>query len=210
MKGKVPRRIPGIFPFVGHRDDIVVVQVEPFLVAPLMAVCGRRGERRVAVEPPGDVVIVELLGPEHSGESLALHGSCLGVRHIELKVAVELIGFSYSPAEDLLEPIERTAGTDVAEPHADGHRSSARDAQRIQTGCLRPALLRIDRPGILMDNPVIDAILGISLQFLVMQSLDIRFVFTEQQLIRAVERDPGRSPRGGGCGWLAFRHRWTP
>ena len=33
VEGQVPRRVPGVLPLVGHRDDVVVDHVEPRLVA---------------------------------------------------------------------------------------------------------------------------------------------------------------------------------
>ena len=43
MKREVPRRIPRILPFVGHGDDVGVVEVRPFVVAPMLAFGGGGG-----------------------------------------------------------------------------------------------------------------------------------------------------------------------
>ena len=37
VKGQVPAGVPGIFPFVRHRDHIEVVEVLPLAVAPILA-----------------------------------------------------------------------------------------------------------------------------------------------------------------------------
>jgi hypothetical protein len=37
MKGQIPGGIPGKLPFIGHRDDVGVVEMGPLMVAPLHA-----------------------------------------------------------------------------------------------------------------------------------------------------------------------------
>ena len=76
VEGEVPRGVPRVLPLVRHRDDVEVVEVPPFAVAPALAALGRWVDR-VAFEPLFDVVVVKLLGPQHSGECLALHAALL-------------------------------------------------------------------------------------------------------------------------------------
>ena len=42
MKGKVPCRVPWIFPFVGHRDDVSIEQVHPISISAHFSAGGRR------------------------------------------------------------------------------------------------------------------------------------------------------------------------
>ena len=49
MKGQIPGGIPGVFPFIGHRDDILVEEVGPLMVAPIASFWRRRWLARVAV-----------------------------------------------------------------------------------------------------------------------------------------------------------------
>ena len=73
VEGEVPRGEPRVLPLVGHRDDVGEGEVPP------ARCCGRRagaarsgaGAGGVAVEPLGDVVAVELLGPQQAGEGAA-------------------------------------------------------------------------------------------------------------------------------------------
>src|SRR5512138_3587123 len=60
MKGEIPGGIPGIFPFVRHRDDIGVSHVTPTVVAdgPLIR---RERLNAVLLEPLADVIEKELL-----------------------------------------------------------------------------------------------------------------------------------------------------
>ncbi len=75
MKGEIPRRVPRVFPFVRHGNDVGIVQVDPLVVAALTAARIRRGLRGIAAQPAADVVVITLLAPEQSGESLALHAA---------------------------------------------------------------------------------------------------------------------------------------
>src|SRR6516225_2563496 len=68
MKGEVPGGKPRIFPAVGHRDDGARLEVLPMAVAAAEAAAGCR--ELVALEPALDVVVEELLAPDHAGERL--------------------------------------------------------------------------------------------------------------------------------------------
>src|SRR5215469_1052494 len=73
MKGKVPRRVPRIFPFVGHGDDVFVVEVVPLAVTPVLSFYGRGWSRWVTFDPSTEVAVIKLLGPEQTGKRLALY-----------------------------------------------------------------------------------------------------------------------------------------
>ena len=71
VEGEVPRREPRVFPFVGHRDDIPAVKMEPVGVPSVFATFRRRRLLRIAVQPITHDVMVELLAPEQAGMRLA-------------------------------------------------------------------------------------------------------------------------------------------
>ena len=77
VERQVPGRVPRVFPLVGHRDDVFVIQVDPLRVAALQSRRRRRGLARIALEPRLDHEIVKLLGPQQPRESLPLNS--LGV-----------------------------------------------------------------------------------------------------------------------------------
>ena len=60
MESEIPRGIPGIFPFVRHGDDVIVVEMRPILVAAFFALGRRRGTSRVSFQPGLDVVVLKL------------------------------------------------------------------------------------------------------------------------------------------------------
>ena len=81
VEGEVPGGEPRVLPLVRHRHDVEGVEV---CASGRCGPCGALGRRRrlgrVAVEPAGDVVVVELLAPQHPGERLAHHQRLVGRR----------------------------------------------------------------------------------------------------------------------------------
>ncbi len=71
VEAEVPRGEPRVLPLVRHRHDVERLEVAPAGVAALEARGGRGGLGRVAGQPAGHVVVVELLAPEHPRERLA-------------------------------------------------------------------------------------------------------------------------------------------
>ena len=70
VERQVPGRIPGVLPLVRHRDDVGVVHVVPVRVASVVRRAALNGSAPRSSQPLVDVVVVELLGPEHAGERL--------------------------------------------------------------------------------------------------------------------------------------------
>src|SRR5690348_17910857 len=73
MEGQVPRCVPGVLPFVGHRNDVGDVEMLPFAVTSVAA--PRRWWRlsRVAFQPPWHIEVKILLAPDHAGKGLPLN-----------------------------------------------------------------------------------------------------------------------------------------
>ena len=92
VEREVPRGVPRELPRVGHREDVGVEDVAPVAVAAGLAGGGRGRLERVAVEPAPDVVLVELLGPEHPGERLPHDVLLFGRQALRDDGGVELVG----------------------------------------------------------------------------------------------------------------------
>src|SRR6516165_12677453 len=65
MKRQIPCRIPRVFPFVGHGNDIVVKHVEPLSISSAEFARPRKRMRVVFSKPVIKVKIVILLSPQH-------------------------------------------------------------------------------------------------------------------------------------------------
>ena len=73
MERQIPRGVPRIFPLVGHRDDVGVVQIRPIVISALEALRIGRRLRRIAPKPAAHVVVIALLAPQQPRERLPLH-----------------------------------------------------------------------------------------------------------------------------------------
>ncbi len=71
VKGGIPCSVPRVFPFIGHRNDVAVVQVRPVAVSHLFAVRWLRRHVGVALQPVVNTVVVELLGPHQAAVRLS-------------------------------------------------------------------------------------------------------------------------------------------
>ena len=101
--GQVPGGEPGILPLVGHADDVVGAQVAPVPVTPLEA--AGRGRAAIALEPALDVVVEELLGPDHARAALAQDGQVLGAGLGQHVVVVD-VGLGAARGKDGLASLE--------------------------------------------------------------------------------------------------------
>ena len=90
VEGEVPRRVPRVFPFVRHRDDVSVVHVMPVLV-PRGVLSALIQADAALLEPALDVVVVELLGPEHARECLPHHVGPVGADRGREDTPVEFV-----------------------------------------------------------------------------------------------------------------------
>ena len=98
VEGEVPGRVPGVLPRVRHRDHVELFEVASSRRCGRASALGRRRAGRVAVEPALDVVVVELLRPEHPGEGLAQDERLVGGSSGRRQLGVELVGLGRARA----------------------------------------------------------------------------------------------------------------
>ena len=161
VEGEVPGSEPGVLPRVGHREDVLGVDVEPGGVA-TVATLGRRWRlRRVAVEPALHVVVVELLAPDHPGERLPGDQARVVVDGGRDHLAVELVGLHATLREHLVEArAERGVGRGRPEADPDHLGLPRRDRQAVPPGDLRADAVRVHRRRA-CDHMVVDPVLGV-------------------------------------------------
>ena len=197
----VPRREPRVLPRVGHRHDVERLEVEPAPVAAVAAGGRRPRLGRIAVEPALDVVVVELLAPEHPRERLPHHARLVVGAGRRRQLRVELVR--------LAPPV----GHDAAEVHPGrGGRAAGRSRRRSSTvspagtvrrvveGGLRAAALGVDGGGT-ADDVIVDPVLRVPGGAAdPEQPLGVRLVVAEEQRRRrrrqARRRRRARARRG--------------
>src|SRR5262249_16752536 len=103
VKSQVPSCIPGIFPFIGHRYNIVVEHVKPIHVSSIIAIVTDQRMSPMLVEPFIQIKIVVLLCPEHSRKSLAHDISLIFAHRWRSDRIIEPIRLFYSGLENIIE-----------------------------------------------------------------------------------------------------------
>ena len=194
VEGEIPCRIPGVLPRVRHGDDIHVVQVRPLVVASLTPHVGDGWPGRIAVEPAADVVVVELLRPEHPAERLA------GDEPLVLRdvcgndLGVELVGLPLARGHDRVEVVQ-PPGRSVAQPKLDRRGLPGLDLEAVPERRPGAELLRIDGRRT-VDDVVADPVLRIRRRRGdAEEPLGVRLVLAEERLRRAAAQKPSGAER---------------
>jgi len=103
VKREVPGGIPGVLPLVGDRDDVVIDDMRPVLIAsgdPLLRGFGLCG---IPNDPIGDVEVIELFGPKQRCISLAEDVSFVVGSGLGQKVVVEELSLVRARGQGLLD-----------------------------------------------------------------------------------------------------------
>jgi hypothetical protein len=102
VESQIPSGVPGVLPFVGHRNNIGVVKVTPFMIAPVQSFLRRVGAGRVAFEPAIYVVVIKLLTPQKAADGLAHDLLALRRGRCQVECFEEFVGFFFSFGENLV------------------------------------------------------------------------------------------------------------
>ncbi len=205
VEGQVPGGEPGILPLVRHRDDVEPVEVAPLGVPPALAHRRRFRLGRVPVQPAGDVVVEQLLTPQHPGGRLPQHQRLIRARAGRCQLGIELIGLGLALGHHLIEVLTQcgrrlgrgapTPGCGRSQPEPQLGGLPGRHGDLVPERALGPGADGVDR-GRAVDHVVVDAVLGIGRdRFGAVQPGQVGLVLTEQQL-RA-----GPNATGSRRGW---------
>jgi hypothetical protein len=63
VERQVPGRIPGVFPFVGHGDDVFVIEVPPVAIPTTPAFWRWGWTSGISLQPPTYFIVIKLLAP---------------------------------------------------------------------------------------------------------------------------------------------------
>ena len=103
VKGEIPGRVPRIFPFVWHGDDITVAHVMPLLIPKTRFLMGTQGINAPLLQPGRNVIVVELFGPQHPSHRLPEHQLLLSAKSSWHHPGVKVIALLLSAIQDLIE-----------------------------------------------------------------------------------------------------------
>ncbi len=166
VERQIPRRVPGILPLVRHRDDVGVHHVRPVGVAVAAAI--RPPGRRATVrrQPGVDVVVVELLAPEHARQGLANDRATIGGERGRDDLGVKLVRLALARLEHPRESLPQGAVVvfDARAGEAQPKRLTTlrRDLEGVVRRRLGPHLSRVDRLLGTIDDVVVDPVLEVA------------------------------------------------
>ena len=163
--------------------------------------------RAALFEPSVDVVVVELLGPQHAGEGLAHHVGRISIQRGGDYVGIEFVCFLSPGLHDRVKGAAKhpsLRGGHIRQPQPDSAGFARRDCERIVSRSFGPRLLGIHGISRTMDDEVVDPV------FDVRGSVDnpekplgVRFILGEEQIGRVFgvkvphseARDARRQPK---------------
>ena len=196
VKGQVPGGEPGIFPLVGHGDDIARVEVGPVGVARVGVAVGWGNLAGVALAPVVDDVVIKLLGPEEAGVGLAGDVARFGGVAGEA-VFVEGVGLGEASGEGGV-AVDEGGGEDegiVGEAEADGGAAAGGDVEAVEEGCFGAILFGVSGGGVALDEGAVEGVFGEGgFIGMLIECLEVGVIFGEEEF--------GRSGGGFfGGGW---------
>jgi len=159
VKGRIPGGEPGVLPLVRHRQDVRRVDVVPIGIAPMPAFWRWRRLGRIAGQPVADVVVIELLGPDHPGQGLALDQPRIFVGKVVLQVGIEGVGLVTRPSEDGVRVLERLGQLGIGEAQLEGGGASAGDLGAEMCRRLRADPVGIDRRVVAVNDKIVNSVL---------------------------------------------------
>ena len=146
----------------------------------------RRRHSRVAVEPAGHVVVVELLAPQHAGECLTHHHRFVGGGAGRGELGVELVGLGAPGRRDLFEiGSQRDLGVRArpggTQPQPQLHARARLDLHLVPRGALGAPQVGVHRRRA-RDDVIVDPVLGErGGRGDPVEALSVGFVVAEQQ-----------------------------
>src|SRR5438270_12616922 len=93
----------------------------------------------IAIQPIFDYVMVELLGPQHAGETLAHHVLSVGRENTRNDGGVEFICFAMTKCHDVIEITKRALALEIGfrQTQANKLRLTGLNQKLVVSGCFR-------------------------------------------------------------------------
>ena len=194
VERQVPSCEPGILPGVRHGDDIRGVEVPPVPVAPGLAL-RRRGRRgRIAVQPERHVEVVELLGPQQSGNGLAMHPARVRIGDPGGQGGVILVRLVPPLLQDGIEAAGRVRLLIGPQPDTELHGLAGGDGEDGMGGGLGALAVGRHDAGKAVHHEVPDPVLERPGIMCAIKPVCVGFVLAEQQGVAAFHAEAPAAP----------------
>ena len=204
MEREIPGREPRVLPLVRHREDVGVVHVVPARVARRGRDVSPYGSGPTLGQPAVDVVVVELLPPQHPGERLPHDARPVLGQALGDHPGVEVVRLAPSRVDDRVEGLRRRgrelgrragpARPRLEQAEADRRRCPGLDRERVRRAPSFPShpgsRSRVARDHVLLDRVLHPRrALGTP-----EQALGVRLVLGEEQVLGDRRRRASRRP----------------
>src|SRR5215469_754142 len=133
----------------------------PIRVARTFVPRRRRRLRRIPLQPGTDVIVVELLAPNHSGEGLPLNDARVFVGLVLLKPCVILISLTHTCSGQIVKVRKCSRLWMSGEPQTNFLRSPSRNLQRVVRGGLSALSPGVHRYIVAMHDVVVEGVLAV-------------------------------------------------
>src|SRR5438876_10911075 len=119
--------------------------MRPLVVPPIQALLWWRGIARITIQPLLDHIVIKLLRPQHSAETLTHDVLSVSRQILRNDGRVKIIGFTLAECKGLVEIGERGIALKfrIAQPQANYNGLSCSDRQFVVSCCLGLSLLRV-------------------------------------------------------------------
>ena len=166
--------------------------MDPLAVATAPAAIRWRWSGRVTRQPFRDLVVVELLGPQHARERLSLDTALVFGHSMRAELAfIKGVGFGLAQREHLLGIGERFRELAMREAQQGALCGVRRDRQRVMRSGFRAQVGRVDLVVPAVDHRVVDPVFYVRAAVpRPPQSCSVRLVLSEQQLVRSQAGEP--------------------
>ena len=200
MKRQVPRGVPRVFPFVGHREDVTIEHVGPIRVAARLARLRRRRNVGIAREPVLHDIMVKLFVPEQAGVGSSRDKTLLRTGVGRDDFAVVLVGFLLALSDHAAEALSKELlgrfrlGKQAERNFDLAAGGNLQTITRRHLGAEQP---RIDSRPVTVDEITMEGILDVARRVChAVESLGVGHVVGKKPIVgRAVGRRVGRESK---------------
>src|SRR5215813_8746116 len=194
MKRKVPRGVPWILPLIRHGNDIGIVEMCPLVISPTDARRRRLGGGRITIQPLLNYVVIELFGPEHTGECLTHDQPRIIGKISGNDGPIELVSLVDPSDEDIFKVYESLLSVFVifiTQAQTDGRGFAGSKREFVICCCLCSCLPGIDCLLVAVNDVFVEAVFDVIRAILeVEEALCVRIIFRKEQLRCAVTVQP--------------------